>query len=105
MFGSPNLGANAYAKVSMETGVATASPHQLVLMLFEGAMVAITSATQSMQAGDIPAKGKRLTSSTMVCVPASTNKPAVKSPSTCMNYMSTWVIACCLPTSRMIQLC
>ncbi|HCY64609.1 MAG TPA: flagellar export chaperone FliS [Oxalobacteraceae bacterium] len=60
MFGSPNLGANAYAKVSMETGVATASPHQLVLMLFEGAMVAITSATQSMQAGDIPAKGKAI---------------------------------------------
>src|SRR4051812_35994542 len=60
MFGSPNLGANAYAKVSVETGVTAASPHQLVLMLFEGAMVAIATAKQSMQAGDIPGKGKAI---------------------------------------------
>lgn len=57
MFGSPNMGANAYAKVSVETGVAAASPHKLVLMLFEGAMVAITTATQAMRTGDIPGKG------------------------------------------------
>lgn len=57
MFGSTKSGVNAYAKVGVETGVATASPHQLVVMLFEGAMVAIASAIQQMQAGDIPAKG------------------------------------------------
>lgn len=60
MFGSTRSGANAYAKVGLETGVAAASPHKLVIMLFEGAMVAIASAIQQMQAGDIPAKGQSI---------------------------------------------
>ncbi len=60
MFGSTNSGVNAYAKVGIETGVATASPHKLVVMLFEGAMVAIASAIQHMQTGDIAAKGKAI---------------------------------------------
>ena len=60
MFGSSNSGANAYAKVGVETGVAAASPHKLVVMLFEGAMVAIASAIQHMEAGDISAKGKAI---------------------------------------------
>lgn len=57
MFGSMQSGANAYAKVGVETGVPTASPHNLIIMLFEGAMVALASATQHMQAGDIANKG------------------------------------------------
>jgi len=57
MFGSSTKGANAYAKVGIETGVAAASPHKLVVMLFEGALVAIASAIQHMQAGDIAQKG------------------------------------------------
>ncbi|HJW54196.1 MAG TPA: flagellar export chaperone FliS [Burkholderiaceae bacterium] len=60
MFGSATSGAGAYAKVGVETGVAAASPHKLVVMLFEGAMVAIASAIQHMQAGDIAAKGKAI---------------------------------------------
>ena len=57
MFGSTPSGANAYAQVGVETGVVAASPHKLVVMLFEGAMISISSAIQLMQAGDIPAKG------------------------------------------------
>lgn len=57
MFGSAKSGANAYSNVGVETGVAAASPHKLIVMLFEGAMVAIVSATQHMQSGDIAAKG------------------------------------------------
>lgn len=60
MFGSTNSGARAYAAVGVETGVVAASPHKLVVMLFEGAMVAIATAIQHMQAGDIPAKGKAI---------------------------------------------
>jgi flagellar protein FliS len=60
MFGSTHSGANAYAKVGLETGVVAASPHKLVIMLFEGAMVAIASAIQQMQAGDIAAKGQSI---------------------------------------------
>jgi flagellar protein FliS len=50
-------GVSAYAKVGVETGVFDASPHKLVLMLFDGALVALADARRQMQAGDIPAKG------------------------------------------------
>ena len=35
MFGSPARGAIAYANVSIETGVAAATPHKLIVMLFD----------------------------------------------------------------------
>jgi flagellar protein FliS len=60
MFGSRQSGANAYATVGVETGVAAASPHKLIVMLFEGAMVAVSSALHHMRAGDIAAKGKAI---------------------------------------------
>ena len=56
MFGSQN-GAKAYASVGVETGVTAASPHALIVMLFEGAMVAVASAIQHMQSGNIEKKG------------------------------------------------
>jgi flagellar protein FliS len=58
MFGSMKSGANAYARVGVETGVMAASPHKLIVMLFEGAMVAVSAAAQQMAAGDIAGKGK-----------------------------------------------
>lgn len=61
MFGSSQMsGANAYAKIGVETGVISASPHQLIVMLFEGAIVAISNAQQHMQAGNIAAKGQSI---------------------------------------------
>lgn len=57
MFGSPKNGASAYAKVGVETGVVAANPHTLIVMLFEGAMVAVASAIQHMQSGNIADKG------------------------------------------------
>ena len=60
MFGSIQSGANAYAKVGMETGVVAANPHKLIVMLFEGAQIALASALQHMQAGNIPERGKAL---------------------------------------------
>ncbi len=61
MFGSsPARGASAYAKVGIETGVVAASPHKLIVMLFEGAVVAITNATQHLANNDIPAKGQAI---------------------------------------------
>lgn len=50
-------GVQAYAKVSLDTGVAAADPHRLILMLFEGARVAIVNARAGMQRGDVPGKG------------------------------------------------
>lgn len=48
--------ARAYANTALETGVAAAGPHQLVLMLFDGAIVAITQAAEGIQRGDVKAK-------------------------------------------------
>jgi flagellar protein FliS len=50
-------GVNAYANVGLETGVGAASPHQLVVMLFDGALVSVLSAQTHMKAGNIAAKG------------------------------------------------
>ncbi len=61
MFGSsPSRGASAYAKVGIETGVVAASPHKLIVMLFEGAVVAISNAVQHLANNDIAAKGQAI---------------------------------------------
>ncbi|MBC3934911.1 flagellar export chaperone FliS [Undibacterium rugosum] len=60
MFSSSANGANAYTKIGVETGVIAASPHKLIVMLFEGAIVAINNAQVQMQSGDIAAKGKSI---------------------------------------------
>jgi len=57
MFGSMQRGVNAYAKVGLETSVSSASPHKLIVMLYDGALVAVLSALTNMKAGNIPAKG------------------------------------------------
>lgn len=79
MFGSSNAGAGAYAKVGLETGVAAASPHRLVVMLFEGAIAAISAAANHMQAGEIAKKGMAVSKAIMIIehgMRASLNKDA-----------------------------
>lgn len=60
MFGSQRSGANAYAKVGVETGVLAASPHKLIAMLFEGALVALSTALVHMKTGNIAGKGQAI---------------------------------------------
>lgn len=60
MFGAPQRGATAYANVGMETGVMSASPHKLIVMLFEGAMLHVTLAKQHTEARQIALKGKEI---------------------------------------------
>ena len=57
MFGTNRNPAQAYARVGLETGVAAASPHKLIAMLFDGALIAIRKAEQHMLAGEIAEKG------------------------------------------------
>ena len=57
MFGTMQRGVGAYAKVGLETGVAAASPHKLIVMLYDGAMVSILSGITNMKAGNVAAKG------------------------------------------------
>jgi flagellar protein FliS len=60
MFGSVQKGANAYASVGLETGVAAASPHKLIVMLFDGALTSLTIALTEMRAKNIAAKGRAI---------------------------------------------
>ncbi|MCB1894076.1 MAG: flagellar export chaperone FliS [Rhodocyclaceae bacterium] len=60
MFGQKSSAATAYARVGVETKVSTASPHQLIVMLYDGALLAINAAAVSMDSGDIPNKGKSI---------------------------------------------
>ena len=50
-------GISAYKTIAVEANVSTADPHTLILLLFEGAEVAIHQAKGRMQENDIPAKG------------------------------------------------
>ena len=60
MFGSVQKGANAYASVGLETGVAAATPHKLIVMLFDGALTSLTIALNEMHAKNIAAKGRAI---------------------------------------------
>jgi flagellar protein FliS len=53
-------GAGAYARVGVETGAMSASPHQLICMLFDGARSTIGMARHHMSAGDIGPKGEAI---------------------------------------------
>lgn len=57
MFGSMRNPAQSYAKVGLEVAVETASPHKLILMLFDGAITAINIAKFEMESGEIAKKG------------------------------------------------
>ena len=50
-------GANAYARMGTESGAMSASPQQLITMLFDGAKTAITMARHHMANKEIAAKG------------------------------------------------
>lgn len=57
MYRTQKQGVAAYAKVGTETGVFDASPHRLILMLFDGALAALANARLQMQSGDMAGKG------------------------------------------------
>ncbi len=54
------FGAKAYSKLGLETGVITADPHQLVLMLFDGALLSIQRAKSFMEQKRIADKGRAI---------------------------------------------
>lgn len=48
---------NAYTKQALETEVSSASPHKLVLMLYDGALASIAMAKSQMDTPQVAAKG------------------------------------------------
>ncbi|WP_443113727.1 flagellar export chaperone FliS [Herbaspirillum seropedicae] len=66
MFGTMKRGANAYANIGVETGVLAASPHKLITMLFDGALVAIALGKKYMAEGNIKDKGESITKAILI---------------------------------------
>lgn len=60
MFASPHATVRAYARVGIETDVAAANPHKLILMLFEGARLSVTTAGLHMRRKEVSAKGEAI---------------------------------------------
>lgn len=61
MFGISRPGAHAYREVSVDTDALAANPHQLIVMLFDGALRAMDTAGAQMACGDIEGKGRSIT--------------------------------------------
>jgi flagellar protein FliS len=55
-----STGANSYAKIGLQSAAMSASPHQLITMLFAGAKTAITMARHHMANKEIAAKGNAI---------------------------------------------
>jgi flagellar secretion chaperone FliS len=53
-------GANSYAQIGLQSAAMSASPHQLITMLFDGAKTAITMARHHMANQEIAAKGNAI---------------------------------------------
>jgi flagellar protein FliS len=57
MYAASRKAVDAYAQVGVETGVASADPHKLILMLFDGTLAAIAAARLAISRNEIAAKG------------------------------------------------
>jgi flagellar protein FliS len=57
MYSPGHAGASAYARVGLQTGVTGASPHRLIVMLYQGARQAIAQARMHLQQGNVEARG------------------------------------------------
>ena len=61
MYSSARKAVDTYAQVGVETGVASADPHRLILMLFDGALAAIATARLAMSRSEVAAKTQAVT--------------------------------------------
>lgn len=66
MFATARNPISAYQRVCVETDVLTADSHKLVLMLYEGALLALADAQLHMQRGETAEKGLALSKALMI---------------------------------------
>lgn len=60
MFASLSNPRMAYNQVGVEARVAGADPHQLILMLFDGALMSVSTASHQIDMGDTAGKGQSI---------------------------------------------
>lgn len=61
-----NNAISAYQRVGVETGVESADPHKLILMLFEGAQEALARSRMHINHNEIAEKGRMLSKAIMI---------------------------------------
>lgn len=67
MFSSPGFSkANTYRQVGAHSGVESASPHQLIQMLFDGLFQSLNAARGAIERGEIDVKGRHITKSVRI---------------------------------------
>jgi flagellar protein FliS len=66
VYTNPRNAAHTYANVGLETGVVAASPHRLIVMLYEGAELAVRMAIKHMNEGDIARKSAAITKASTI---------------------------------------
>lgn len=67
MFSSAGYGAaNAYRQVGAHSGVESASPHQLIQMLFDGLFQSLNAARGAIERGEVEEKGRHISKSVRI---------------------------------------
>lgn len=66
MYTNTRNAANAYSNVGLETGVVAASPHKLIIMLYEGAELAVRMAIRYINEGDQAKKSAAITKASTI---------------------------------------
>jgi flagellar secretion chaperone FliS len=66
MFVSSSHAINSYQRIGVESGVASADPHKLILMLFEGAQQALDRSRLYIRRNEIAAKGEMISKAIMI---------------------------------------
>lgn len=66
MYTNSRNAAHAYANVGLETGVVAASPHRLIVMLYEGAELAVRMAIRHMNDGDLVKKSAAISKASTI---------------------------------------
>ncbi len=60
------VGIKTYSSVSLESSLSAADPHKLILMLYQGALLAIASAKNQMLRNETAAKGASISKAIMI---------------------------------------
>ena len=66
MFATARRAIMSYNEVGIESGVQAADPHKLILMLYEGALLALADAKRQMLLRETAAKGQSLSKAIMI---------------------------------------
>jgi flagellar secretion chaperone FliS len=66
MFGYNVQGLNEYSRIGLETGVVSANPHRLIVMLFDGAILACKNALPQIEAKAYAEKGAMISKAIMI---------------------------------------